>query len=78
MPIVQINIKIDKRDLKLIDEKARRTGLSRSSLMKTLALNAEPSYELQGKMRTPRAQGIKGKPFEDFLRLFRCGVPDIK
>jgi len=55
MPIVQINIKIDKRDLKLIDKKARRTGLSRSSLMKTLALNAEPSYELLGKMRTPRA-----------------------
>jgi len=37
----QINIKINKRDLKFIDAKAERYGISRSSLLKLMALNGE-------------------------------------
>ena len=39
----QINIKINKRDLKFIDPKAERYGISRSSLLKLMALNGELS-----------------------------------
>ena len=39
----QINIKINKRDLKFIDAKAERYGISRSSLLKIFALNGELS-----------------------------------
>ena len=39
----QINIKINKRDLKFIDAKAERYGISRSSLLKLMALNGELS-----------------------------------
>jgi hypothetical protein len=49
----QINIKIDEKDLEFLDAKARRYGLSRSSMIKSMALNAELSYELLGKLRTP-------------------------
>ena len=37
----QINFKINKRDLKFIDAKAERYGISRSSLLKLMALNGE-------------------------------------
>jgi len=50
----QINIKIDERDLEFLDAKAKRYGLSRSSMIKSMALNAELSYELLGKLRTPK------------------------
>ena len=39
----QINLKINKRDLKFIDAKADRYGISRSSLLKIFALNGELS-----------------------------------
>jgi len=39
----QINIKINKRDLKFIDAKAERYGISPSSLLKIFALNGELS-----------------------------------
>ena len=39
----QTNIKINKRDLKFIDAKAERYGISRSSLLKLMALNGELS-----------------------------------
>ena len=37
----QINVKVNKTDLDFIDAKARRYGISRSSLLKVMALNAE-------------------------------------
>mgnify|MGYP000138442833 FL=1 len=37
----QINIKINEMDLRLIDEKARRYGISRSALLKIFAINGE-------------------------------------
>ena len=37
----QINIKINEADLRLIDEKARRYGISRSALLKIFAINGE-------------------------------------
>jgi len=51
--IIQINMKIDKKDLKTIDDKARRYGLSRSSMLKIFALNFELSYETLGEFRRP-------------------------
>ena len=42
----QINIKICESDLRLIDEKARRYGLTRSSLIKLFALNGELSINI--------------------------------
>ena len=39
----QINLKINKRDLKFIDAKAERYEISRSSLLKIFALNGELS-----------------------------------
>ena len=43
---LQINIKICESDLRLIDEKARRYGLTRSSLIKLFALNGELSINI--------------------------------
>ena len=43
----QINIKICESDLRLIDEKARRYGLTRSSLIKLFALNGELSINIE-------------------------------
>jgi len=48
--VTQINIKIAKTDLKQIDEKAKRYGMSRSALFKYLALNTELSYETRGEI----------------------------
>jgi hypothetical protein len=42
----QINIKINEFDLKRIDEKAKRYGLTRSSLIKLFALNGELSINI--------------------------------
>jgi|TARA_B110000914_G_C15314212_1_gene377117 hypothetical protein len=38
---LQINLKINEADLRLIDEKAKRYGLTRSSLIKIFAINGE-------------------------------------
>ena len=46
----QINVRVAKTDLKIIDEKAKRYGMSRSSLLKYLALNTELSYETRGEI----------------------------
>lgn len=52
--VQQINIKIDGEDLKFIDSKAKRYGLSRSSMIKYMALNAELSVSMQEQLRKPR------------------------
>jgi len=47
----QINIKIEEDDLIKIDDKAKSYGLSRSAMLKMLALNAEisfPAVEIKG------------------------------
>jgi ACT domain-containing protein len=50
----QINIKVDKKDLEFIDAKAKRYGLSRSAMIKYMALNAEFSVGMQEQLRKPR------------------------
>jgi predicted DNA binding CopG/RHH family protein len=52
--VTQINLKIAKTDLKIIDEKARRYGMTRSALIKYLALNTELSYETRGEILQSR------------------------
>ena len=42
----QINLKINETDLRRIDEKAKRYGLTRSSLIKLFALNGELSINI--------------------------------
>ena len=42
----QINLKINESDLRLIDEKAKRYGLTRSSLIKLFAINGELSINI--------------------------------
>ena len=50
----QIDIKICESDLRLIDEKARRYGLTRSSLIKLFALNGELSIDIdRNNLRLP-------------------------
>jgi hypothetical protein len=49
----QINIKVNELDLKVIDEKARRYGVSRSCLMKMFALNGELSINICKKITMP-------------------------
>lgn len=48
--VVSVNMKIARTDLRLIDEKAKRYGMSRSALFKYLALNTELSYETRGEI----------------------------
>jgi len=48
--MTQINVRVAKTDLKIIDDKAKRYGMSRSSLLKYLALNTELSYETRGEI----------------------------
>jgi hypothetical protein len=45
-PTHQINLKIKESDLRLIDEKARRYGLTRSALIKLFVLNGELSINI--------------------------------
>jgi len=52
--ITQINIKVAKTDLKIIDDKAKRYGMTRSALIKYLALNTELSYETRGEILQSR------------------------
>ena len=42
----QINLKINESDLRRSDEKAKRYGLTRSSLIKLFALNGELSINI--------------------------------
>ena len=51
----QINVKVNKTDLDFIDAKARRYGLSRSALLKIMALNGELSVQnLDKPLRMPK------------------------
>ena len=51
---LQVNIRIQKDDLALIDAKAKRLGWTRSQLMKTAALNVEITVEMQEELRKPK------------------------
>jgi len=49
----QINIRVSKDDLDYIDAKARKYGMTRSSLVKYFALNAEFTLSMQEQIRKP-------------------------
>ena len=49
----QVNIKVSEDDLKFIDAKAKRYGLSRSSMLKLFALNGELSVKFIENLRKP-------------------------
>lgn len=53
-PVHQINIKVDERDLKKIDAKAEKYGLSRSAMIKYFALNGEIEVTFSGLLRAPK------------------------
>jgi hypothetical protein len=50
----QINIKVNEDDLRFIDAKAKRYGLSRSAMIKLFALNAEMKIIMSGELIQPR------------------------
>jgi len=43
--VIQINIKIDEKDLAKIDAKAKGYGLSRSAFIKLMSLNGELEFK---------------------------------
>lgn len=49
----QINIKVSPEDLKFIDAKAKRYGLTRSGYIKIVALNSEISVDMQELLKKP-------------------------
>ena len=49
----QINIKVDEKDLALIDAKADRYGISRSAWMKLSSINGELSVNMQQQIKRP-------------------------
>ena len=49
----QINIKLDEKDLALIDAKADRYGISRSAWMKLSSINGELSVNMQQQIKRP-------------------------
>ena len=51
--IHQINIKLDEKDLALIDAKADRYGISRSAWMKLSSINGELSVNIQQELQKP-------------------------
>jgi len=50
----QINIKVDERDLALIDAKADRMGISRSAMIKLFAINGELTVNMRNEIKRPR------------------------
>jgi hypothetical protein len=50
----QVNIKVSNDDLRFIDAKAKRYGLSRSSMLKLFALNAELTIDMAEQLKRPR------------------------
>ena len=55
LAVHQINVKVNKTDLDFIDATAKRYGLSRSSLLKIMALNGELSVQnLDKPLRMPK------------------------
>lgn len=49
----QINIKVDEKDLALIDAKADRYGISRSAWIKLSSINGDLSVNMQQELRRP-------------------------
>jgi len=49
----QVNIRVSEEDLEYIDAKAKRYGISRSALIKYLALNGEFTVSMQEQLRKP-------------------------
>ena len=55
LAVHQINVKVNETDLNFIDAKAKRYGLSRSALLKIMALNGELSVQnLDKPLRMPK------------------------
>jgi len=51
--IHQINIKVDEKDLALIDAKADRIGISRSAMIKNFAINGELTVQMAQQLQKP-------------------------
>ena len=49
----QINIKLDEKDLALIDAKADRYGISRSAWIKLSSINGDLSVNMQQQIKRP-------------------------
>ncbi len=49
----QINIKVDERDLALIDAKADKLGISRSAMIKLFAINGDLTVDMQQQIKRP-------------------------
>ena len=49
----QINIKVDERDLALIDAKADKLGISRSAMIKLFAINGALTVDMQQQIKRP-------------------------
>ena len=49
----QINIKVDERDLALIDAKADKLGISRSAMIKLFAINGDLTVDMQQQVKRP-------------------------
>jgi len=49
----QINIKVDEKDLALIDAKADRYGISRSAWIKLSSINGDLSVNMQQQIKRP-------------------------
>jgi hypothetical protein len=49
----QINIKVDERDLALIDAKADKLGISRSAMIKLFAINGDLTVNMQQQIKRP-------------------------
>ena len=49
-----VNFKVDDEDLAYLDAKAKRYGLSRSRMIKVLALNGEITVSMQEQLRVPK------------------------
>jgi len=56
---MQVNIRVSEEDLAYIDAKAKRYGMSRSSLVKYLALNGEFTIEMQEQIKHPSNKKYK-------------------
>jgi len=50
----QINIKVDDDDLAYLDAKAKRLDMSRSGMIKVLALNGEITVSMAEKLKHPK------------------------
>jgi len=49
----QINIKVDSKDLALIDAKKDRYGISRSAMIKLFAINGELTVQMAQSLQKP-------------------------